>query len=124
MIVEQLLEGLHHRDGHLNSLHSLLYLHLEKFFGYKVGKSLDTNSQLSSGPYAKKQKHRQKLSIPLSQLTSSTNTYFVNDQIAELLQKDHHALWSAVMVGVTPDETQCVEKSWQERVHLWKAPLF
>lgn len=50
MSVEQLLEGLHHRDSHLNSLHSLLYFHLEKFFGYKVGKSLDTNGQPLFGP--------------------------------------------------------------------------
>lgn len=52
--VEQLLEGLHDRDGHLNSLHSLLYLHLEEFLGYEVGKSLSTDRQLLIGPYATK----------------------------------------------------------------------
>lgn len=64
------------------------------------------------------------LSLLLSQIASSTNTYFVNYQIAKLLQKDHHALWSAVIVGVAPDETECVEKSWQKSVQLWKVPLF
>lgn len=39
--VKQLLESLQNRDGNLNSLYSLLQLHLKQLFRNKVGKSLE-----------------------------------------------------------------------------------
>lgn len=45
MSMKQLLEGSKNWDSYLNSLHSLLKLHLKQFFRNKVSKSLDTDTQ-------------------------------------------------------------------------------
>lgn len=44
MSVEQMLDGLQNWDGYLNSLHSLLELHLKQLFRDKVGKSLEADT--------------------------------------------------------------------------------
>lgn len=47
VIVKQLLESLQNRDGYLNSLYSLLQLHLKQLFRNKVGKSLENHRFIS-----------------------------------------------------------------------------
>ena len=49
--------------------------------------------------------------------------YLFNDQVAELLQEDHHSLRSAVVLGAAPDETERVEERRQQSVYLWEPSL-
>lgn len=65
------------------------------------------------------------LSSPfLSHKHRYASLHLFNDEVTELLQEDHHALWSAVVLGMAPDETQSVEERRQQSVYLRETPLF
>lgn len=119
MSMKQLLEGLKNWESYLNSLHPLLKLHLKQFFRNKVSKSLDTDTQslrrflLLYSCYSISYLINVSYPVFLSSPNRDVSLYLFNDQIAELLQEHHHALWSAVVLGMAPDETECVEKSRQ-----------